>query len=109
MSAGFPVSQRDTAYPPRATPWVGHATHARVLKERRIGRARVGGEAICGVPSERIHDIPPEPRVSPFAGMRGSVGAENPWPLCCFAVAKLGGGHSFTGMHGPVGADNLAD
>ena len=23
MSAGFPMSQRDTAYQPRATPWAG--------------------------------------------------------------------------------------
>jgi len=36
MSARLCLSQRDTAYQPRATLWVGHAPDPRVLKERRM-------------------------------------------------------------------------
>ena len=80
MSAGFPMSQRDPAYQPRATLWVGHAPDSRVLKERRISSkgGRVAGHPLGGVPSERTHLVVPVPRVSPWAGMHGSVGAENP-------------------------------
>ena len=80
MSARFPMSQRDTAYQPRATLWVGNAPDPRVLKERRISSngGRVAGQPLCGVPSERAHLVVPVPRVSPWAGMHGSVGAENP-------------------------------
>jgi hypothetical protein len=42
-----------TAYQPRVQPWEWDGGYGCVLKERRIGRARVGGATICGVPSER--------------------------------------------------------
>jgi hypothetical protein len=78
MSGGFPLSQRDTAYQPRATLWVCHAPDSRVLKERRISSngGRVPDQSRCGVPSERIHCDIFVPRVAPWAGMRGSVGAK---------------------------------
>ena len=78
MSAGFRVSQRDTAYQPRATPWVCHAPNPRVLKERRISPngGRVTDQPLCGVPSERMNGIPRIPRVAPWAGMHGSVAAK---------------------------------
>ena len=62
--------RRGDAYQPRATPWVWAWHDSSVLKERRIGRARVGDPAICGVPSERGHGACGFPRVAPFAGMR---------------------------------------
>ena len=79
MSAQFAVSQRDTAYQPRATPWEPCPTHPRVLKERRISPkgGRVTDQPRCGVPSERIHCGFSDPRVPPWAGMPGSVGAGN--------------------------------
>ena len=80
MSAGFPMSQRDPAYQPRATLWVCHAPDSRVLKERRISSngGRVPGQPLCGVPSERAHLVVPVPGVTPRAGMHCSVGASNP-------------------------------
>jgi hypothetical protein len=79
MSGGLSLSQRDTAYQPRATPWVCHDPNPRVLKERRISSngGRVAEQPLCGVPSERIRFTIPIPRVSPWAGMHGSVGAGN--------------------------------
>jgi hypothetical protein len=68
------LSQRDIAYQPRATPWEQRQAHPRVLKERCILPDQPPVPELCGVPSERIH-IHPIPRVSPWAGMRGSVGA----------------------------------
>ena len=76
MSTRFPVSQRDTAYQPRATPWEPCPTYPRVLKERRIVRALDGDAAICGVPSERENRRSEIPRALPWAGMHGSVGAK---------------------------------
>jgi len=71
------LSQRDTAYHPRATLWVGHAPDPRVLKERRIFSdcEPAPNPTRCGVPSERIDCGISVPRVAPWAGMRGSVGA----------------------------------
>ena len=78
MSRRFPASQRDTAYQPRATPWVCRASDSRVLKERRISSngGRVTDQPRYGVPSERIHCGISVPRVSPWAGMHDSVGAK---------------------------------
>jgi|GEM_PF-3050352 len=76
MSAGFPMSQRDTAYQPRATPWETGPYTTRALKERCIVRARVGGATICDVPSERGDVCGIVPRALPWAGMRCSVGAK---------------------------------
>jgi len=80
MSAGFPMSQRGIAYQPRATLWAWNAHEPRVLKERRISPngGRVTEQPRCGVPSERNRFTISEPRVAPWAGMRGSVGAGNP-------------------------------
>ena len=49
------VSQRDTAYQPRATPWVASTASPGVLKERRISvnGGCVLNPTVCGVPSER--------------------------------------------------------
>ena len=80
MSTDIRLPHRGNAYQPRATLWVCHAPNPRVLKERRISPndGRVPDQPLCGVPSERIHLVVPVPRVSPWAGMHGSVGAENP-------------------------------
>jgi hypothetical protein len=72
------VSQRDTAYQPRATPWVASTSFPGVLKERRIS---VNGgcvlyPTVCGVPSERLNGFPRIPRVAPWAGMHRPFGAE---------------------------------
>jgi len=75
MSTGFPLSQRDTAYQPRVQPWDRDGGWKRVLKERRIGRARVGDATVCGVPSERGDVRGVVPRALPWAGMRGPFGA----------------------------------
>jgi len=77
MNAGLSVSQRDIAYQPRATLWEPCPIHPRVLKERRISSHRPPAPELCGVPSERIHCGISVPRVAPWAGMRGSVGAGN--------------------------------
>lgn len=77
MSAMVRLPQRGKAYQPRATLWVSGCANPRVLKERRI--SSIGGgvpdQPRCGVPSERERFTIPEPRVSPWAGMRGPVGA----------------------------------
>jgi hypothetical protein len=78
MSAGLCLSQRDTAYQPRATPWETEPYDIGALKERCIVRAGVGGATICGVPSERWDVRGVVPRALPWAGMHDSVGAENP-------------------------------
>ena len=80
MSTDIRLPHRGNAYQPRATLWVCHAPNPRVLKERRISSndGRVPDQPLCGVPSERIHCDISVPRVSPWAGMHGSVGAENP-------------------------------
>ena len=80
MSAVIRMPQRGKAYQPRATPWEPCPTYPRVLKERRISPngGRVTDQPRCGVPSERTRFAIPEPRVSPWAGMHGSVGAKNP-------------------------------
>ncbi len=72
MSARFSVSQRDSAYQPRAPLWVGNASDPRVLKERRISPngGRVSDRPRCGVPSERMNCHPHIPRVAPRAGMQ---------------------------------------
>ena len=79
MSTDILLPHRGNAYQPRATLWVCHAPNPRVLKERRISPndGRVPDQPLCGVPSERIHLVVPVPRVSPWAGMHGSVGAED--------------------------------
>lgn len=71
----FPVSQRDTAYQPRATPWVCHAPALRVLKERRISPngGRVTNQPLRSVPSERMNCIPRIPRVTPCPGLHPSL------------------------------------
>ena len=80
MSTDIRLPHRGNAYQPRATLWLIGSKHCRVLKERRISpnNGRVPDQPLCGVPSERIHLVVPVPRVSPWAGMHGSVGAENP-------------------------------
>jgi hypothetical protein len=72
------VSQRDTAYQPRATPWVPSTASPGVLKERRIflNRRRLPNTTRCGVPSERPKGSPWIPRVAPWAGMHRPFGAE---------------------------------
>lgn len=77
MSARSRVSQRDDAYQPRATLWVGNAPDPRVLKERCISPigGRVPDQHLFGVPSERMGFAISIPRVSPWAGMHGPVGA----------------------------------
>lgn len=72
MSGRFPASQRDTAYQPRATPWVFASTDSRVLKERRISSYHQTAPALCSVPSERMvfAPSPSVPGVAPRAGMR---------------------------------------
>ena len=75
MSAGFPLSQRDSAYQPRATPWGWYGRSGSVLKERRIGSTVAGIATACGVPSERGNRRDQIPGALPRAGMRGSVGA----------------------------------
>ena len=75
MSARFPMSQRNTAYQPRATLWVGHAPDSRVLKERRISSHHPPAPELCGAPSERGNGWIPIPRALPWAGMRCPFGA----------------------------------
>jgi len=67
MSARFPMSQRDTAYQPRATLWVSGCTNPRVLKERRISPngERATDRPRYGVPSERMVFVPSVPGVAP--------------------------------------------
>ena len=76
------VSQRDTAYQPRATPWVPSTASPGVLKERRIflNRGRLPNPTRCGVPSERLIGGPRIPRVAPWAGMRRPFRAEADTP-----------------------------
>jgi len=78
MSARFPVSQRDTAYQPRATLWVDDGVYKCVLKERRISPngERATDRPRYGVPSERVVFVPSVPGVAPRAGMQGPVGAK---------------------------------
>jgi len=59
------LSQPDIAYQPRVQPWEWDGGKGCVLKERRIGRARVGGATRCGVPSERGNRRAPVPRALP--------------------------------------------
>ena len=77
MSADICLPHRGNAYQPRATLWVCNAPDPRVLKERRISPngGRMTDQSLCSVPSERDHFAISEPRVSPWAGMRGPVGA----------------------------------
>ena len=60
---GYPVSQRDTAYQPRATPWGPSPAPPGVLMERRISvnGGRAPYQSRCGVPPERLRG----PRVYP--------------------------------------------
>lgn len=78
MSASFRLTQRVTAYQPRVQPWEWDGGYGCALKECRIGQARVGDATKCGVPSERGNVRGVVPRALPWAGMRGSVGAESP-------------------------------
>ena len=77
MSAAVRLPQRGKAYQPRVQPWEWDGGYECVLKERRIGRARVSDATICGVPSERENRRSEIPRALPWAGMRGSVGVGN--------------------------------
>ena len=78
MRADIRLPYRGNACQPRATLWVCHATNPRVLKERRIfpNAGRALNQPRCGVPSERPNLVSSVPRVSLWAGMLGSVGAE---------------------------------
>lgn len=75
MSTRLPVSQRDTAYQPRVQSWGWNGENGCVLKERRNG-GYVTGQPVSGVPTERGNRRGEVPRVSPWAGMRGPVGAD---------------------------------
>jgi hypothetical protein len=77
MSAVVRLPQRGKACQPRVQPWEWDGGYECVLKERRIGRTRVGDATICGVPSERGNRRAEIPRALPWAGMHGSVGAGN--------------------------------
>ena len=69
------LPQRGIAYQRRATPWEKHPGHFRVLKERRISPHNPSATGLCGVPSERIANFHPVPRVAPWAGMPRPFGA----------------------------------
>ena len=75
MSTGFPLSRRDSAYQPRATPWGWYVRYGSVLKERRISSTVAGIATACGVPLERGNRRDQIPGALPRAGMRGSFGA----------------------------------
>jgi hypothetical protein len=79
MSAVVHLPQRGHAYQPRATLWVSACANPRVLKERRISPngGCVTDQPLYGVPSERMGFAISVPRVSPWAGMHGPVGAGN--------------------------------